>query len=188
MQKSIKNRHAISTDIVLFIATILALPAWSSGMKEEVYLNNEDFLMQAFNNEIPDVKTVWLKGSLKTKISKTLGHDYPALRIRYWLKDHRSAWILEEIGRDKPITTGFIIEGKQLVSVRILVFRESRGDEVRFPSFTQQFDGAALVNKHQLDRHIDGISGATLSVNAVRKLAAVALQLADHVMKLEIDK
>ena len=28
---------------------------------------------------------------------------------------------------------------------------------------------------------IDGISGATLSVNAVRKLAAVALQLAKHV-------
>jgi hypothetical protein len=188
MQRSIKIKHPMSTGIVLFITVLLALPAESAGIKEAVYLSNDDFLIQAFISGIPEVKTVWLKGALKTNISKTLGHDYPALRIRYWLKDHRSAWILEEIGRDKPITIGFIVQDQQLVSVKVLVFRESRGDEIRLPSFTRQFDGAELVNPHQLDRRIDGISGATLSVNAVRKLAKVALQLANHVMKLEKDK
>ncbi len=188
MQKSIKNRQAISTDIVLFITAMLALPAWSAGIKEAVYLSNDGFLRQAFNSDIPEVKTVWLKGSLKTNVSKTLGHDYPALRIRYWLKDHRSVWILEEIGRDKPITVGFVVQDQQLVSVKVLVFRESRGDEIRFPSFTGQFDGTKLDNNQQLDRHIDGISGATLSVNAVRKLAVVALQLSDHVIKQQANK
>ena len=151
-------------------------------------MTNHEFLNQSFDDDVPEVKTIWLKGTLKSDVRKTLGHDYPALRIRYWLKGGRSVWILDEIGRDKPITMGFAIESSQLVSVRVLVFRESRGDEIRLPSFTRQFDGSALVNKHQLDRHIDGISGATLSVNAVRILAAVALQLANHVMKLEIDK
>ena len=188
MQRAIKNRHAISIDIVLFIAAILALPAWSAGIKEAVYLSNNGFLRQAFNSDIPDVKAVWLKGTLKANVSKILGHDYPALRIRYWLKNQRSAWILEEIGRDKPITVGFVVQDQQLVSVKVLVFRESRGDEIRLPSFTRQFDGAELVNSQQLDRHIDGISGATLSVNAVRKLAAVALQLSDHVIKQQANK
>jgi len=188
MQKSIRIRAVINTGIVIFIVTVLALPAWSSGIKEIVYLSNDDFLRQSFNGDIPDVKAVWLKGTLKTDVSKTLGHDYPALRIRYWLKNHRSAWILEEIGRDKPITAGFVVQDQQLVSVKVLVFRESRGDEIRFPSFTGQFDGAELDNSQQLDRHIDGISGATLSVNAVRKLAAVALQLSVHVIKQQANK
>ena len=188
MQKSIKNRRPLSIDIVLFITAMLALPAWSAGIKNAVYLSNDDFLRQAFNSDIPEVKVVWLKGALKTDVSYALGHDYPALRVRYWLKDHRSAWILEEIGRDKPITTGFIVQDQQLVSVKVLVFRESRGEEIRFPSFTGQFDGAVLKNKQQLNRRIDGISGATLSVNAVRKLAAVALLLSDHVMKKQDKK
>ena len=173
---------------MLLITTMPVLPAWSADIKEAVYLSNDDFLSQAFTSSIPEVKTVWLKGALKADISKTLGHDYPALRIRYWLKDHRSVWVLEEIGRDKPITAGFIVEDQRLVSVNVLVFRESRGDEIRFPSFTRQFDGAMLNKKQQLNRHIDGISGATLSVNAVRKLAAVALQLSNHVIKQQIEK
>jgi len=70
----------------------------------------------------------------------------------------------------------------------VLVFRESRGDEIRYPSFTEQFTGATLNNKQKLDRRIDGISGATLSVNALRKLAAVALQLSDYVMKQQARK
>jgi hypothetical protein len=185
MQKFIKKRFYLC---ITFVMSMLMMPAWSAGIKEIVYMTNEVFLSQSFESVTPDVKTIWLKGTLKIEVSETLGHDYPALRIRYWLKDGRSAWILDEIGRDKPITMGFVIEGQQLISVRVLVFRESRGDEILLPSFTRQFDGAQLANTHQLDRHIDGISGATLSVNAARKLAAVALQLDKHAMKMESDR
>ncbi len=188
MLKPINNWSYSSAAILILILSVLAFPARSSGSKAVVYLSNNDFLKQSFNGDLPKVKTVWLKGKLKTDISKTLGHNYPALRVRYWLKDHRSAWILEEIGREKPITAGFVVQDQQLVSVKVLVFRESRGDEIRFPSFTRQFDGSELDSNQQLDRHIDGISGATLSVNAVRKLAAVALQLSDHVMRQRANK
>ncbi len=187
MRNLIENRGYLSTGLVVFILTVLALPAWPSAIKEIVYLSNQEFLNQSFDDGVPKVKTIWLKGTLKSEVSKTLGHDYPALRIRYWMKGSRSAWILDEIGRDKPITMGFVIEDRQLISVRVLVFRESRGAEIHFPSFTRQFDGAVLLKSHQLDRHIDGISGATLSVNAARKLAAVALQLSSSVTKLEAD-
>ncbi|HEC26177.1 MAG TPA: FMN-binding protein [Gammaproteobacteria bacterium] len=188
MLKTIKKWPFTSTAIMIFILSALAFPAWASGTKAIVYLSNKDFLKQSFNGDVPEVKTVWLKGTLKTDISKTLGHNYPALRVRYWLKDHRSAWILEEIGREKPITVGFVVQDQKLVSVKVLVFRENRGGEIRFPSFTEQFDGSELDNNRRLNRRIDGISGATLSVNAVRKLAAVALQLSDHVMKQQTNK
>jgi Na+-translocating ferredoxin:NAD+ oxidoreductase RnfG subunit len=59
----------------------------------------------------------------------------------------------------------------------VLVFRESRGWEVRHDFFTDQFKLAKLKDENQLDKHIDNISGATLSVRAVRKLAQIALLL-----------
>jgi len=180
------GRKVLSTGFFALLLAVLVQQAWAAAGKETVYMTQQKFLQQSFA-EVPPVKTIWLKGELKTAVGKTLGHNYPALRIRYWHKNQRSAWILDEIGRDKPITMGFVIENKQLVSVRVLVFRESRGDEIRLPSFTRQFDGAKLDDADQLDRHIDGISGATLSVNAARKLAAVALQLNGHLLTLDLD-
>jgi hypothetical protein len=46
---------------------------------------------------------------------------------------------------------------------------------VRHDFFTHQFSQAQLKNGNRLDRGIDGIAGATLSVNAMRKLARLAL-------------
>ncbi len=64
-----------------------------------------------------------------------------------------------------------------ILLVNVLVFRESRGWEVRHDFFTDQFKQAGLKDNHQLDKTIDNISGATLSVRAVRKLAQIALLL-----------
>ncbi len=102
------------------------------------------------------------------------------LRLRYWGRDGRTAWILDEIGKEEPITTGIVVNGRAIEEVKVLIFRESRGWEVRHPFFTDQFKGARLGHDDQLDRHIDGISGATLSVRALKRLARVALFLHQH--------
>ena len=86
-------------------------------------------------------------------------------------------WVLDEIGKELPITTGIIVNNGAIERVRVLVFRESRGWEVRHDFFTNQFKGAGMTKDGRLDRQIDGISGATLSVRAVEKLARVALLL-----------
>lgn len=106
-----------------------------------------------------------------------LGHNYPALRLRYWCRGKRSAWILEEIGKELPITVGIVIDGDQVRSLRVLTYRENRGSEVSTPSFTDQFDGVMLAAAGELDRNIDGITGATLSVDALTRLAIMALFL-----------
>ncbi|WP_069472977.1 FMN-binding protein [Candidatus Marithrix sp. Canyon 246] len=73
-------------------------------------------------------------------------------------------WILEEIGKKKPITTGIVINKGRIERFKVLIFRETRGWEVCYPFFTNQFKGNSLNNFS----HIDGISGATLSVRALK--------------------
>ena len=142
-----------------------------------VYQSNEAFLSAAFEGEPPRPAFVWLRGEIKKTVKRILGHSYAGLRVRYWKKGQRTAWILEEIGKERPITTGIVIDQGAIQRVRVLAFRESRGGEVRHSYFTRQFLEARLNSEEKLDRHIDGITGATLSVNALKRLARLALYL-----------
>jgi hypothetical protein len=168
------NAHHIAGLPALLIALLCAC---STLQARGTYQEPEEFLREVFSGTPPEPATLWLKGDVKEAVTAILGHRYNALRIRYWGKDRRTAWILEEIGKDQPITTGFVVSAGKLETVRVLIFRESRGWEVRHPFFTDQFTGAGLADGQRLDRNIDGISGATLSVRALEKLARLALFL-----------
>lgn len=142
-----------------------------------VYETRTEFLERAFNGTSPDTTLIWLSGERKSVVSELLGHDYPALRVRYWCQAGRSAWVLDEIGKELPITVGVIVERNYIRSLRVMTYRENRGGEVSTPAFTDQFDGISLAAGGALDANIDGISGATLSVQALTRLAAMALYL-----------
>lgn len=176
------SRHAL--DIVtahnipsLASLLIVLAIACSTVDARGTYQTPEDFLAEVFSGTPPAPDTLWLQGEVKEQVTDILGSRYSALRIRYWGKGRRTAWILEAIGKEQPITTGLVVNNGRLESVRVLIFRESRGWEVRHPFFTEQFSGAGLTDDSQLDRKIDGISGATLSVRALEKLARLALYL-----------
>jgi len=158
------------------LAFVLSLVT-SNSIAGGVYQEPDAFIKESFNNNPPDPQVVWINKTLKTQIEAILQHKYKGLRIRYWIKNKKTAWILNEIGKEKPITAGIVINNNAIERIRILVFRESRGWEVRHTFFTQQFDKASLVNKNELNTPIDNISGATLSVRAVTKLARIALVL-----------
>ena len=85
--------------------------------------------------------------------------------------------MLEEIGKELPITVGIVIDRDYISSLRVLTYRENRGGEVATASFTDQFDGVSLTGNGALNTNIDGITGATLSVQALTRLAATALFL-----------
>ncbi len=142
-----------------------------------VYQERSAFLNDVFVQSPPPQQALWLTGDVQDEARNILGHNYPGLRIRYWHQQVRSAWILEEVGKEKPITVGLVVNDGTLELIRVLAFRESRGWEVRYPFFTEQFVGASIRDDRMLDRRIDGITGATLSVRAVKKLARLALYL-----------
>ncbi len=166
----------ITTQILLIIYAL----HWNSMAFADTYLEPEKFIQQVFNNNPPAPKKLWIKKELKAEIKKILGHDLKRLRLRYWDDNAKRAWILEEIGRDKPITVGLVTSEGRILDVKVLIFRESRGWEVKYPFFTDQFKDATLVAGNNLDRKIDGISGATLSVHALTKLGRLALFLHKH--------
>lgn len=166
--------------IRIFVLTLLVATSAAWGLAA-VYQQPEDFITQAFDGEPPPPRALFLRGEAKQGVEHILGHKYRKIRIRYWLKNGRSVWVLEEIGKERPITTGIVINQSKIEQVKVLIFRESRGWEVRHDFFTEQFTNAALDPKQRLDRPIDNVSGATLSVRAVTRLARLALYLHRHV-------
>ena len=159
---------------------LLALLA-SATARAAVYEHPDAFIARVFDGAPPVPSLLYPDQALKADIRAILGHRYPKFRIRYWLRGGRSAWILEEIGKEKPITVGLVIAAAGIEETKVLVYRESRGQEVRRSAFTRQFKGARLEAGKRLDRRIDGITGATLSVRALTRLARLALLLHDHV-------
>jgi hypothetical protein len=164
-----------------FSACFLLLVLLGAGVAargaEQVYLTEEGFLAEAFAGQVPEPGSIWLVRERREAVTRILGHEPEYLRLRYWRRGTRSAWILEEIGKSRPITAGFVVEDGRIEKVAVLVYRESRGGEVRHDFFTRQFEGAGLRENGGLDREIDSIVGATLSVNGIERLARLSLYL-----------
>ena len=180
----VKINHILSNSkpILLIVGSVLVLffAVFSMQGRAETYKTNDAFLNENFANNVPAVKVVWIRDALKEQVDAILAHPYAKLRVKYWLSGDKSAWILEEIGKERPITTGIIIQNNKIEKIEILAFRESRGWEVKYPFFLKQFIQSGLKTNHQLDKNIDGITGATLSVRAVTKLSRMALLLHKH--------
>ncbi|MDX1454364.1 MAG: FMN-binding protein [Gammaproteobacteria bacterium] len=175
------NMKCFARGLRIMSAGLLLLVSTSSLAADEQYLSAAEFLHGTFGETTPEPSLIWLTGAKGETAKKILGHKPNSLRVRYWQRDNTSAWILDEIGREKPITAGFIIEDGALRRVEVLAFRESRGWEVRYDFFTKQFLGVSLTTEHRLDSSIDNITGATLSVSAMRRMAELALYLDSQV-------
>ena len=167
---------------LFFLLLLSAGPAFAGpGGEAGRYLETDEYLRGVFPAELPAAKVLWVTGELREGVERMLGHDFKSLRVRYWYDGAKSAWVLDEVGKEMPITIGVAVAAGAIDNVRVLEFRESRGWEVRYPFFTDQFVEARLGPNEHLDRHIDGITGATLSVNAVTRIARTALLLHEHI-------
>lgn len=164
------------------IWTCLLIPlGLSPAGAVDVFMEPDAFLSEMFDDTPPEPEFVWLTADVKEAIRPILGRAPMGLRIRYWPNADRTVWVLEEIGKTQPITTGFSVADGAIERVQVLIYRESHGWEVRYPFFTDQFKGMTLEEDLRLSQSVDGISGATLSVRALTKMARLALWLDAHV-------
>jgi hypothetical protein len=79
-------------------------------------------------------------------------------------------------GKDQPITYLVATDtALRLRDIDILVYREAYGGEVAYEPWRRQFRGKSPADSLVVDRQIRGISGATISVNAVTAGVRAAL-------------
>ena len=160
-----RHRHALFA---------VALCLCAAATRADVYQEPDAFIAEVFGSK-PAPKLLWLTKDIQAQAGAILGHPPAQLRQRYWSDARKSVWILEEIGKEELITAGFVVAEGHIDHVRVLVYRESRGQEVRYPSFLKKFKEAKLAQGDRLDREIDGVAGATLSVGAMERMARLAL-------------
>jgi hypothetical protein len=166
-------RAALLTTAAAFFA-VISLASFSVTAKG-IYQSGPDFFAEVFAPLQAEPKVLWLTPEIRAQAAAILDRPVRGLRIRYHQSNNKTAWILEEIGKEMPITIGIVVEDDVIQQVKILAYRESRGGEVRYPAYTKQYLGASLQEDYRLNQNIDGITGATLSVWAVNKVAALAL-------------
>ncbi len=140
------------------------------------------FVSAAFEDP-PEPSVLEIRGPLATNVASILGHVYPHPRVDYWLAGGKTVWILEGRGRSGRFTAGFVLDGGRIAASDVLVYAGDRGREIRSRSFLRQFNGVALRENRELDRKIDGITGATISVDAMENLVRLALCLDYHVRR-----
>lgn len=157
---------------ILIGAFIYAFPAWG-----KLYQSPQAFLADSLENPIPKIHTITTEQA--KDVAKIRQGFYEPQRIRYWQDGKRTVWILQHIGKTHPITAGFVIENNQIITAKVLEFKESRGWEIRLKYFTDQFKENHLTESH-LAKKIDNITGATLSVRAMEKMAKTALYINQH--------
>lgn len=168
MEPDKRRRYAL-------VAAALCLCATAGTARAvDVYQEPDAFLVEVFGTK-PAPKVLWLTKDIQAGAGAILGHPPLQLRQRYWSAGGKSVWILEETGKEELITAGFVVVDGRIDHVRVLVYRESRGQEVRQAMFLKQFKDAKLAQGNRLDRDIDGIVGATLSVGAMERMARLAL-------------
>ena len=105
---------------------------------DDVYQEPDRFVAEAFAGHPPPPQILWLTGTLREDAQRILGHAPDALRVRYWRAGARSAWILEEIGKDQPITAGFVVEAGALLTTFLLVRDVARGEAFEVGRFELQ--------------------------------------------------
>lgn len=174
-----RSGQGLRRALLLALALLAALPAGAGDERE--YLSRRDFLAGAFPGDAPDAGKLRIDDALRERLAAIYRHPFRHDSVRYWRQGARTAWLIDEVGKEKPITIGVVVDNARLVAIAVLVYREGHGMEVAEPSFTGQFTGATRRDRDNvpdaLDRDIDNITGSTLSVRAMTRTARAALVL-----------
>jgi hypothetical protein len=158
--------------------------------EEQVYLTPDQAVREIYDGVAAvDTVVARLEPAERSAIARKLGGPLPEGPVVVLVPRGAGgaplgyAVIGEEIGKYRPIT--FMVgAGPELKvqGVEVLVYRESRGGEVRRERFLRQYRGKRAADPIRINRDILNVAGATLSVNAmnfgVKRVLAVLEVLA----------
>ena len=199
------RRHV--TRFVFFFCLLsligMALPAWAERVwdeelnryltpeelgHEEIYLTPEEAAKLMFpESERIEQRAVTLTAEQKTTVEERIGWQFPEESFECFIgrsngKVDGWAMIQHTIGKHKPMTymVGVDPDG-EVINVEVLVYRESRGSEVRTARFNYQYEGKTVFDPIRINRDIINISGATMSVRSMSAGVKRVLVVVDEV-------
>ena len=148
----------------------------------QVYMTAEEAQAKIFPTlastrlEVKDVSTA-LKEQAEAQLGRRFAEDSLRVHLLYDAADRLLGYaiVTEEIGKYRPITFMVGVDPQfKVEGAAVLIYRESRGGEVRRSRFLRQYRGKSSADPIRINRDIVNISGATMSVQAlnfsVRKL------------------
>jgi hypothetical protein len=179
------RRLCISVTLLL----MLSVPAraeriWDNDLKR--YLTEQELtIAEVFMSEEEGVKImlpkservrkelIKLSPEKKTLIEGRIGWKFPEQSFEVYIGETGTqidgyALVQNTIGKHKPMTYMVGVDNKGQVSdVELLVFRESRGSEIRQKRFNAQYEGKTVLDPVRINKDIINISGATMSVRSM---------------------
>lgn len=188
---------AITLLLVMSPIPALAERIWDSDLKR--FLTDQEMnVAEAFMSEEEGVKimlpkserirkdVIKLSPEKKSQIEERIGWKFPEQAFEVYIGETGNqidgyALVQNTIGKHKPMTYMVGIDSKGQVSdVELLVFRESRGSEIRQKRFNAQYEGKTVNDPVRLNKDIINISGATMSVRSMSAGIKRVLVLVDE--------
>lgn len=143
-------------------------------VQEDIYLTPEDAAKLTFpESDSIRLEVITLTEDQKRLIEERIGWQFPESTFDCFIGETNGeidgwAFIQHTIGKHKAMTymVGVDPDG-EVTNVEVLVFRESRGSEVRKKRFNYQYHGKTIEDPVRINRDIINISGATMSVRSM---------------------
>tara|TARA_B100000315_G_C14549745_1_gene575133 strand:- start:759 stop:1457 length:699 start_codon:yes stop_codon:yes gene_type:complete len=166
------------------------LGRWLSPLeigKEVVYLTED----KALELLLPHSETIRAENRVltpekKSCIENRIGWKFPETSFKFFIGETGGtidgyASIQNTIGKYRPMTYMVGITSSVSVSqVEMLIYRESRGAEIRKPRFMHQYKGKKSDDPIRINRDIINSTGATMSVRSMSAGIKRALVLTEE--------
>jgi H+/Na+-translocating ferredoxin:NAD+ oxidoreductase subunit G len=190
--------------LLAIFLTILVLPlpargerVWDAELKRylteqemthaEVFLAEDEALKLMFPKAERIRKDfIRLTPEKKVQIEERIGWKFPEEFFEVYIGETGMqvdgyALIQNTIGKHKPMTYMVGVDQTgHVLNVELLVYRESRGSEVRTKRFNVQYEGKTVSDPVRLNKDIINISGATMSVRSLSAGVKRVLVLVDE--------
>ena len=188
---------SLAFSFVISPTMVWAERVWDSDLKRylteqemsmaEVYLTEEEAIKLMFpKSELVKKNLLRLPTDKKMAIEERIGWKFPEETFEVYIGETGTqvdgyAFVQNTIGKHKPMTYMVGVDARGRVSnVELLVFRESRGSEVRTKRFNVQYEGKTASDPVRLNKDIINISGATMSVRSMTAGIKRVLVLVDE--------
>jgi hypothetical protein len=172
-------------------------PIWDEELKryltpqemgqEDIYLTPEVAAKLMFpESDHIRSEVITLSPDQKTLNEERIGWHFPETIFEGFIGETNGkidgwAFIQHTIGKHKPMTYMVGVDPSgEVINVEVLVYRESRGSEVRKKRFNYQYQGKTPYHPIRINRDIINISGATMSVRSMRAGVKRALVLVEE--------